>query len=219
MTEREGKARAVRTALEVVCAKQEHLQDVMTPPPGVRDVWTWTAIDTESKLIISCPGHDRSLRTAETFVRDLASPIRRRPGPSHHGRPAAYPEAVGPVFVGHMDHGTADLEGISNRFVEHRNLTLRTAMKRFARKSNAGSKKVENTCWRSLPPPNFWRVHQPVRMSAATAAGITKPFAASTGWTAQRCSLPYERWGRGGSTCFQDADRGTPLPVEPPCPQ
>jgi IS1 family transposase len=40
---------------------------------GYGDVWTWTAIDADSKLVPSWYLGSRSAQAAETFMRDLAS--------------------------------------------------------------------------------------------------------------------------------------------------
>lgn len=45
---------------------------------GAGRVWTWTAIDADTKLIISYTLGDRSAETAKAFVQDLASRISNR---------------------------------------------------------------------------------------------------------------------------------------------
>src|SRR5437773_6883028 len=45
---------------------------------GAGSVWTWTAIDAESKLIISYMMGDRGAATAHTFMQDVASRITNR---------------------------------------------------------------------------------------------------------------------------------------------
>src|ERR1700676_4614049 len=45
---------------------------------GQGDVWTWTAIDAESKLIISWMIGDRSAETAKLFMDDVASRLANR---------------------------------------------------------------------------------------------------------------------------------------------
>jgi IS1 family transposase len=39
---------------------------------GAGDCWTWTAIDADTKLIISYMLGDRGIRTAMAFMQDLA---------------------------------------------------------------------------------------------------------------------------------------------------
>jgi IS1 family transposase len=45
---------------------------------GAGDVWTWTAIDADSKLIVSWMVGERDAETAVDFMRDVASRLRRR---------------------------------------------------------------------------------------------------------------------------------------------
>lgn len=42
------------------------------------DVWTWTAIDADSKLILSCLCGERNAAWAESFMEDLASRVSTR---------------------------------------------------------------------------------------------------------------------------------------------
>ncbi len=39
---------------------------------GAGDCWTWTAIDADSKLIVSYMLGDRGARTAQAFMQDVA---------------------------------------------------------------------------------------------------------------------------------------------------
>ena len=50
-------------------------------------VWTWTAIDADSKLIISYMLGDRGASTAQAFMQDVASRIRQSDS-ANHGRPS-----------------------------------------------------------------------------------------------------------------------------------
>jgi hypothetical protein len=71
--------------------------------------------------------------------------------------------------------GNPDPKHLSTSYAERANLTMRTAMRRFTRLTNAFSKKLENhaptvvlyALWY-----NFVRVHKSLRMSPAMAAGI-----------------------------------------------
>lgn len=71
--------------------------------------------------------------------------------------------------------GNPDPKHVSTSYVERANLTMRMAMRRFARLTNAFSKKLENhahmvalyALWY-----NFVRVHKTLRMSPAMASGI-----------------------------------------------
>jgi hypothetical protein len=67
-------------------AKQKNVKFAKSAPEAAGDVWTWTAIDADSKLIVSWHVGDRSAYTGTAFMGDLkARPC--RPRPTHHGRP------------------------------------------------------------------------------------------------------------------------------------
>ena len=71
--------------------------------------------------------------------------------------------------------GTPDPKHVSTSYAERANLTMRMAMRRFTRLTNAFSKKLENhahmvalyALWY-----NFVRTHKSLRVSPAMAAGI-----------------------------------------------
>jgi hypothetical protein len=70
-----------------------------------------------------------------------------------------------------------DPKRVNTSFVERSNLTVRMHARRFTRLTNAFSKKVENhghAVALHMMYYNFVRVHQPLRMTPAMAAGVTK---------------------------------------------
>lgn len=72
---------------------------------GWGDVWTWTAFDSTSKLLITWSVGDRSAATGVPFMQDLASRLKNRIQLSTDGH-AVYPEAVEIAFKGDIDYAT-----------------------------------------------------------------------------------------------------------------
>lgn len=70
---------------------------------GRGDVWTWTAIDADSKLIISWMVGDRDAETANLFIQDLRDRLANRVQLTTDGhRP--YLDAVESAFGGDVDY-------------------------------------------------------------------------------------------------------------------
>ncbi len=70
---------------------------------GWGDVWTWTAIDAESKLMITWRIGDRSATTAVPFMQDLAARLTNHIQLSTDGHPM-YHDAVAVAFRGDIDY-------------------------------------------------------------------------------------------------------------------
>lgn len=60
-------------------AKEKNVKGATAAPPHAGSVWTWTAIDTDSKLIVSwwCGGRD--MVTRQAFMDDLRFRVNGRP--------------------------------------------------------------------------------------------------------------------------------------------
>lgn len=82
--------------------KEKHVQP--TDDPTLGDVWTFCAIDAETKLVPAFRVGKRDRHTANAFVSDVASRLRNRPQVSSDGL-RAYVEAVENAFGADVDFG------------------------------------------------------------------------------------------------------------------
>jgi IS1 family transposase len=84
-------------------AKERNVRTAKSAPLEAGDVWTWTALDADSKLMISYLVGDRDAEYADWFIDDLRQRISNRvqlTTDGHH----AYLEAVEKVFGDGVDY-------------------------------------------------------------------------------------------------------------------
>jgi IS1 family transposase len=166
-----------------VCAKNDNVGRAKAAPLDPGDVWTWTAICADTKLIASWYVGDRTATTAHLFIDDLRSRLAGRVQLTSDGLRAH--TVVGSAFSDEIDdavltkiYGTDPVaeKHISTSHVERSNLSMRIGVRGFTRLTNAFSKKLENhACAVALHFAyyNFVRIHKMLRMTPAMAAGVT----------------------------------------------
>ena len=84
--------------------KQKNTRGAEIDALGVGDVWTWTAICADTKLMVSYMVGKRDVTYAGRFIADLASRLSNRIQLSTDGH-HAYIKAVDMAFAGDVDYG------------------------------------------------------------------------------------------------------------------
>jgi IS1 family transposase len=163
--------------------------------------WTWIAMCPDTKLVISYYVGDREVETATKFAKEVAKRIKTRPIQISTDGLRAYIDAVDTAFGVDIHYGqliknfaknpendnempvtlkkrivgNPDEKYISTSYLERQNLTLRMSSRRYIRKSNGHSKKLEchlNALHIHYLHYNFARIHQSLRVTPAMEAGL-----------------------------------------------
>jgi IS1 family transposase len=155
-------------------AKEKNVPEDKKGQFGYGDVWTWVAIDPDSKLVISWLVGLRDMAHAKVFINDLKDRLANRVQLTTDGL-RAYLEAVDDTFGADVDYamlvklygqdntetgrysppkcigsrrqsivGKPKTEHISTSYIERQNLTMRMGIRRFTRLTNGFSNKVQN---------------------------------------------------------------------------
>lgn len=86
-----------------VAAKQKNVATMKEPVEGAGDVWTWTALDADSKLVVSYLVGGRDGQYALAFMDDVAARLANRVQLTTDGH-KAYLEAVEGAFGADVDY-------------------------------------------------------------------------------------------------------------------
>lgn len=176
-------------------AKQKNAKRV---PPLAGDLWTWVALEAESKLVLSYQTSDRTDRACRRFIKDLQSRLSYGKNlkictdgnasyikaiERYFGREVKYLQLVKIHSAKKLDLKYRQVFGehvttkANTSYIERLNLTIRMSVRRFSRKTNGFSKTPENhqnMLDLFMLYYNFIRPHETLGTTPAVAAGLTR---------------------------------------------
>lgn len=181
-----------------IYAKDNHLTREMRENPDIGSIWTWTTLCADTKLFINWHIGGRKNEDAQAFMLNLSRRLRFKVNISTDGY-SPYLEAIALAFRDKVRYGrmvkqydqrdrylgalrgTAigpelDPQTISTSFIERSNLTIRMHNRRYARQTNAHSKKIEHHRYALAIfffYYNFCRIHATIRVTPAMEANVT----------------------------------------------
>lgn len=155
-------------------AKEKNVPEEKQGRFGYGDVWTWTAIDADTKLMVSWLVGQRDTNCAMQFMNDVADRIVNRVqlttdglkcylvevpyafgsdidfaqlvkvNGPHRSMPTRYSPPALTAIDQKVQNGNPDHRHVSNSYVERSNLTMRMQVRRFTRLTNGHPKKIAN---------------------------------------------------------------------------
>lgn len=150
-------------------SKQKNVSQEM--PEGAGDVWTWTALDADSKLIVSWFVGDREAGSAYEFMNDVANRLQNRVQLTTDGHKPLL-KAVENAFNNDIDYAMlvkmyGGSEGTNRQ------------QKKYSPAKCTGCKKIENHGYAialHFVYYNFCKLHKSLSVTPAMQAGLTKRF-------------------------------------------